>query len=144
MTWACAVAPERSGASGPVAWEIADVRQALAPDGKAIRWSYVIVLKETTGVGIQLEMLDVGSQREHVEGVSRTEKFDHRIAPHGQLRVPRFYEIFFVPGAGPSFGQAEPGGREGGTVLYRFRGKDDMGKATRIDVRVRLDPTIGK
>jgi hypothetical protein len=89
-------------------------------------------------------MLDVGSQREHVEGVSRTEKFDHRIAPLGQLRVPRFYEIFFVRGAGPSFGQAEPGGREGGTVLYRFRGKDDTGKAVRVDVRVRLDPSSGK
>jgi len=144
LTGACAVAPELRGVSGPVTWEVADVRQTLAPDRSTIRWSYVIVLKETAGVGIRFETLEVGSPDERVEKVSRTETFQYRIDPNAELRVPRFYEIFFVPGQGPSFDESVPGGRGGGTVLYQFRGKDDTGKAVRVDVRVRLDPSLGK
>jgi hypothetical protein len=48
-----------TGSSGPVTWEVLDVTQTARADGRAIRWDYVIVLRETRGVGIRFEKTEL-------------------------------------------------------------------------------------
>ena len=42
-----APAAAMTGSSGGVAWEIREVTQTARADGRATRWDYVIVLRET-------------------------------------------------------------------------------------------------
>lgn len=118
--------------------------QTVASDGREIRWNHTIILKETAGVGIQFERFESGSEGLLVRGGPREETFQRRLAPHSELRLSRYYRIYFEAGVQPSFGRPVPGGQQGATVFYRFQGKDDTGKTVRVDVRFHLDPSVGR
>lgn len=130
---------ELRGTSGPVAWEVVEVRQKVTPDQRDIEWNYTLVLRETTGVAIQFEKLEVGAGR-----LVREETFGWRLESRSELRVPRYYGVSFTPAGVPSFGHPLPVGSQGVTLFYRFRGKDDRGRSVTVDVRFRLDPSVGK
>src|SRR5437867_12264151 len=49
----CATPAPLRGASGPVAWEIVDIRERVALDWT--RWDYTLVLRETEGRTVRFE-----------------------------------------------------------------------------------------
>lgn len=50
---ACASVESLRGASGPVAWEIVDLRTERDTERREFIWRYTLVLRETNGVGIR-------------------------------------------------------------------------------------------
>jgi hypothetical protein len=111
------------GTSGPVAWEIVNLRQRVSLDGQETRWYYTLVLKETAGHGIQFERAQTGVSGPNIESVPREVKFERRLDANSELRVSD---------------AASLRARLGGLMLafYRFYGQDDTGKGVTVDVRV--------
>jgi hypothetical protein len=50
------------GQAGRVAWEIVDIEQALEDQGFLMRWTFTIVLRNPSGVGIAFEQLEMATQ----------------------------------------------------------------------------------
>jgi hypothetical protein len=141
MVAACAAgasgpAPLR-GTSGPVAWEVVDVRQTR-PDQYTVRWDYTVVLRETAGVGIDLERIDMGAPE--TSGRS-TSEFRQRLPANSELRLRHSYGALMKFGD-TTFGRLETFG--GAKVIHRYSGRDDAGKRVTIDVPIHLDWSMGK
>ena len=137
------VAGPPRGTSGPVAWEVVDIRQTRAPDGREIKWDYTVVLRETTGTGIQLEKVEVTGQGPRVIGGPREASFRRRLDAHGELRQTSWYLIYFTPNVAGVFG-GTPGGAEGVTLYLRYYGRDDRGMPVTVTLEFRLDPSVGR
>ena len=145
FTAGCASSPRPPrGVSGPVEWEVADIRQSRTPDGREIRWDYTIFLRETDGRRIRFETLQLGAERAYLQGEAREEQFQRELAPRSELRLQRYYVIYFLAFAAPSFDWPTPGGSEGARVTHRFIGRDETGRRVVTEVRVRLDPGVGR
>ncbi len=129
------------GTSGPVAWEITAIERRMNGRQTSIRWDYELVLRETAGVRIRFETLEIGAQG-RVRDTSTPMRFDRRLEPSGELRITRSYWIRFASETPTGFG-AVPGGREGISVFHRFEGKADTGRSVRVDVHVPLSPSTG-
>jgi hypothetical protein len=143
VAWGCATTGQLSGASGPVAWEVVDVREQMLRDGQEIRWSYTLVLNETRGTGIQFD--DVRSQATGPRADHAWEwKLSRRLGPRASIRIDSHYGIYYGSTSGATFGYSTPGGREGVTVVHRLSGKDDTGQPVQVEVRFPLYPGIGK
>lgn len=143
-------APDRfRGTSGPVAWEAVNVRQRVTPGPPhEIRWDYTLVLKETSGTGIQFEK--VQSQRVVPFGgeSSREDSFRRRLGPRGELRLNAWESIGERASGAPaqstfSAARWQPDARWSKIVTLRYSGLDDAGKPAVVEVRLRFDPSVG-
>jgi hypothetical protein len=111
----------RAGQTGPVAWELLDKEQTQ------FGWTFTVLLRETTGVGIQFETvrvtthLSAESQGMAWYGGVSERAFVRRLAPRAEVRET-FSAPFFIDT--PRHADLE------------FRGTDDTGKAIRVPVRV--------
>jgi serine/threonine-protein kinase len=126
-----ALGGELKGASGSVAWEVVGVRtDTLAAE---VRWSYTLVLRETTGTAIQFERV-VRSVARGDDGGARVteERFQRRLEARAELRLPASDAVAYTAGTAPD------SLREGVTVFRRFYGKDDKGREIVVDVQFRL------
>lgn len=129
------------GSSGPVSWEVVNLRQRSAPDGKEIRWYYTLVLKETAGRAINFEKEERGAEGLRVRGSNQEWTFQQRLAASSELRL-NYRDGIYITDT-PGFGQA-PGGQYGMAVFRRYHGKDDAGNPVTITVRITLSPSSGK
>lgn len=134
------------GDSGPVNWEIVGIRTDISDDQRQIRWSFTVILRETSRHAIQFESIETSTQtRGHPDSLmAGTEKqpFRVRLAPHGEYRFNTNYSLTFTPAAGGGFGEL-PGGRRGVTVLYRLMGRDEAGQNVTVAIPVWLYPGAG-
>lgn len=138
--WGCAMV-ELRGTSGPVSWEVTDIGQVTSLDGMRMRWSYVVVLKETTGITIQFDRIE----RDVSGGGGLTSApFRRTLAANSELRAPFWDSWGWV-------GESVERRRFGGaailptmTVRRRFVGTDAQGKAVTVVVRLHLDRSLGK
>jgi hypothetical protein len=131
-----------SGISGPVTWEVVDLRETVSPDGQRTRWDYTVVLEEGAGVGIQFERIEGGAAGPNLETAAQdTHPFTRRLEPHGQLLIPHSETVGWAHGAGPQFGGLAQGGAI--TVVRRYVGKDDQGKQVVVSTSVHLQPGPG-
>jgi hypothetical protein len=130
---ACATTPDGgrlAGSSGPVSWEVVDLRQRLSPDGRKIRWYFTVVLRETEGKTIQFErwQANVYGLRDTTPAESR---FDRQLAPRSEVRLN--YSPYLYSGTGGAM-----------IVFYRYLGKDDGGRSVTVDVRIPLSGIVSR
>jgi hypothetical protein len=81
------------GESGPITWEIRDVRQRLEQNGSRMRWDYTILLHNRGATPVIFDRMDLGLQpagnQQNVYGGIDSRSFVRHIDPNGELRVPR-------------------------------------------------------
>ncbi len=132
------------GSSGSVTWEIVDMGQLASSNGQRLRWSYVIVLRETAGSAVQFERLERGSRVEGMEltsgGIS-ARSFSQTLPARGELRVPTVDSWGWSAQAGNPFGGTAS--LQPIAVEYRFFGRTGQESVT-IPVRIRLHRGVGK
>ena len=119
---ACApIGDVRQGQTGPVAWEVLDKEKTQ------FGWTFTVLLRETTGVGIQFATVRITTQLSPESqgmawyGGAREQAFARRLEPRAEVRET-FSAPFFIDT--PQHADLE------------FRGTDDTGKAVRVPVRV--------
>jgi hypothetical protein len=120
---ACVPADVRQGQSGPVAWEVLDKEKTQ------FGWTFTILLRETSGVGIQFQTVQIAFRLSPesrgmawYSGASER-AFARRLDPRAETRET-FSAPFFIDT--PEHADLE------------FRGTDDTGKAIRVQLRVYL------
>jgi len=111
----------RQGQAGPVAWEVLDKEKTQ------FGWTFTVLLRETTGIGIQFATVRVTTQLPPESqgmawyGGASERAFARRLEARGEVRET-FGAPFFIDT--PQHADLE------------FRGTDDTGKAVRVLVRV--------
>jgi hypothetical protein len=120
--------PAQRGRSGPVAWEVVDLRREAIPEG-GTRWYYTIVLKELAGRAIQFEKVQRQWEAEPGNSTLREEAFRRRLNAASELTLRGSQGV--VPGTGGNtFGPIKSSVR----VLFRFLGRDEAGQEVQVDV----------
>lgn len=109
------------------------------------RWSYLITLRNASDRVIQLERVEravAGDYADFVGGAPTSQPFRRKLEARSELRVPMSDNWGWMPRANTTFGGAatlRP------MMAFRyFKGTDDRGTPVEIQVRVRLDPTVGR
>lgn len=124
----------RSGSSGSVAWQVADMHKDVAGDGREVSWRYTIVLKELSGHAVQFAKHYRSFQHPNMVAVVNESKFERSLAAKSELRVPWMFREH------PIDASREVVQRGGGIqAWHRFAGDDDRGQPVTIDVRFDLD-----
>lgn len=145
---ACAVGGstrELRGQSGPVSWEIVDIRQALEENGSRMRWTFSIVLKNTSDTGIGFARVEIGSQAggtvDSISGGMGTEPFAQRLEPGGELRI-RQSESWGCPQCPQA--HLHRLFADGIIVYYTMVGRNDGGGGVRVPIAIRLNNSVGE
>jgi hypothetical protein len=127
-----------------VAWQIENIGQVLSPDEQHMRWSYVIVLRETAGSAIEFQRVDVGSRAEGMEitGGLTSSPFARTLPAQGELRIPNVDTWGWSRQSGNPFGGAAA--LRTVMVEYRFIEQASGGEPVSVAVRMRLDRSVGK
>ena len=136
-------APSR-GTSGGVMWEVSDIGRIVSSDNQRIRWSYLVHLLNTGERVIQLDRVEraIGvASGEVIGGTPTSEAFRRTLRARSTLRIPTSDSWGWVSRSTPVFGGATTLGAV--TAFRRFSGTDDSGAPVEIQVRVRLDPSVG-
>lgn len=135
---------ELRGASGPVSWEIVDIRQALEENGSQMRWTFSIVLTNTGPRAILFEQVEIGSQAggtvDSISGGMGTEPFAHRLEPAGELRIQQS-ESWSCPQCPQA--HLHRTFADGIIKYYTLSGRDDVGTRVRVPIVLRLDRSVG-
>jgi hypothetical protein len=139
---ACASTGGSRGKSGPVEWEVVDLRRSVTSDGQAMRWDFVVVLRETAGETVTFEkvvsrLVPSSSHPDAVYGAVREEPFTRVLGPHAELRLNMSNALRFSQGAfAGSIAMRGSFARR-----WQFVGKDDVGKPVTADVVVTFNPS---
>ena len=132
------------GQAGRVTWEIVDIEQALEDRGLLMRWTFTIVLRNPTDVGIAFEEVETATQAvgtvSSIYGGMDTRPFAQRLDAHGELRI-RPTQLWGCP----LCPQAEMHRifADGVMFYYTLLGRDDAGGEVKVPVAVRLDSSVG-
>jgi hypothetical protein len=132
------------GQSGPVAWEIVDIRQRLEDNGFQMRWDYNLVLKNVSDLAVEFERTETSSRKGgsgDMTGGIDTTPFTRRLAPRGELRVNRYWTF--------SCSRCAPGHlprlfSDGVIVYHTFFGRDGAGSVLRVPIAIRLNSSVGE
>jgi serine/threonine-protein kinase len=121
----------RHGASGPVQWEIRDVRHEVAEDGRHL-WSYVLVVHDRSDTGIRFEREERSVQADGLEATITSRPLPAadatlEILVRDQARARR------EPGFPSRLVRGDL------RVWHRLHGHDEFGRSIRVDVRFRLE-----
>ena len=143
---ACAVggsARELRGQSGPVSWEILDIRQEL--EGSRMRWTFSIVVKNTGNTGIGFEQVEIGSQPggtvDSFWGGIDTQSFTQRLEPGAETRMVQTTS-WGCPQCAPA--DLHRTFADGVIVYYTLVGRDDAGSRVRVPLAIRLNSSVGQ
>src|SRR5262245_27752295 len=131
-------------ASGAVSWAVCDVTRIVSADRRAIRWSYVISLRNTTDRAIRLERLAMRVARDSGEvlGSPTSRPFPRTLGPGSSLRIPTTSSDWDWSGwrdSAATLLTLNPM-----TEFQRFSGTDDRGMPVEVQVGFRLDPSLGR
>ena len=140
-----ALGPESvSGTAGAIAWEVRDIVQSVAVDGRAIRWDYRIIPRETSGTPVVFTTIEYraqGSARSGLMATTTTTEFRRRLEANGQLERADNFTVIFTPNAVWS-GFQNPATRELYTRYIRFIGQTEAGTPVSVMVAVRVLPQL--
>ena len=133
------------GQSGPVAWEILDIQQALEDNGFRMRWDFIIVLKNTGDIAVNFERAEKGSRAggsvDSISGGMATVAYVHRLEPAGELRI-RQSEAWGCSPCAP--GHQHRLFSDGIIVYYTLFGHDSAGGGVRVPIALRLNSSVGE
>ena len=129
------------GQAGRVAWEIVDIEQALEDQGFLMRWTFTIVLRNPSDVGIAFELSEMATHAvgtvDSIWAPSRLPSASNPAVSCGSARAR--------PGAAPSARRADL--RRifaDGIVLHStLLGRDDAGGAVKVPVAIRRNSGVG-
>ena len=137
----CAATGSLSGGSGSLSWEVLEAKQTWEEQGTRLRWDYVLALRNTGSLGIYLDRVEVGSQGHEIHGGSMgSERLGSRLEPQETLRWT-LSDSFGCTQCDAS--QVATMMSEGFTKVYIFHGLEDGGRTVRLDVRLRMDSSLG-
>jgi hypothetical protein len=134
-----------SGEADGVRWAVYAVQTRL-PAQQALRWDYVLILRETRGRDVQLDLVEggivdrsgpppgAGSRGVRRPGPRERQRREtpiaRRLAAHGELRFKHW--------------DRSETGQSAIEVYRRFRGRDSTGKDVAIEITMKLDPKVGE
>lgn len=77
------------GESGPVAWEVSDIREGSEDQGRLVRWTFTVTLRNTGPTGITLTMVtrDVQAPSSDVWGGQENSAGQRRLDAGSVLRL---------------------------------------------------------
>jgi predicted small secreted protein len=134
---------DMKGQSGPVTWEIVDIRQSLEDNGSKMRWDYNLVFKNVSDMAVEFERMETNSRAggsvDMFGGIDTT-PFARQLAPRGELRVNRSWTFSCsrcAPGHMPRFFG------DGVIVYHTFFGHDGAGRDVRVPIAIRLNSSVG-
>jgi len=132
------------GQAGRVVWEIVDIEQALEDRGDLMRWTFTIVLRNPTDVGIAFEEVETVTQAvgtvASINGGMGTQAFARRLDAQGELRI-RPTQLWGCPLCPPA--DMRRIFADGVMFYYTLLGRDDAGGEVKVPVAVRLDSSVG-
>jgi hypothetical protein len=133
------------GQSGPVAWEIIDMKQTLEDNGFRMRWNFTIVFKNTASVPFDFERVETGSRAggpaDDIIGGIATVPFAQHLEPDGEMRLTQS-ESWGCPQCPP--GHLSRVFSDGVIVYYAFLGHDGAGGSVRVPIAIRFDSSVGE
>ncbi|MBI3455468.1 MAG: hypothetical protein HY002_06745 [Candidatus Rokubacteria bacterium] len=123
-------------------WEVTDVTQLVAGDQRGIRWDYTVVLRETAGVGVQFQAIELTASGGQLMASTARRDFKRRLAPRSELRFNDSYSVVWTANVSSAFGNI-PGVRESYTRHLTLSGVSDAGFPITVRIRVPLDARTG-
>ena len=147
LLWACATgdaARTLRGQAGRIAWEIVDIEQALEDQGFLMRWTFTIVLRNASDVGIAFEQVEMATQAagtvDSIWGGMGTQPLAQRLEPGSELRIrpSQAWGCPLCPQADLRRIFAD-----GIVLYYTLLGRDDAGGAVKVPVAIRLNSSVG-
>ena len=146
---ACAVGGstrELQGQSGPVSWEIVDIRQGLEDNGRRMSWTFSLVLRNTGTIPIAFEHVELGSRTGGtvdygISGGMGTEPFAQRLEAGAETRIRRSHS-WGCSDCAPA--QLHQFFSDGIIVYYTAIGRDDAGGSVRVPIAIRLNSSVGE
>jgi hypothetical protein len=141
-----ATAPGRDlrGESGPIVWEVVDVRQRLVDNGVLTRWEYTVVLRNRGVTVVAFDRVALASRARgtgDLWGGLSDELFDRRLEPNRELRFSRT-DTWGCPRCGPS--ELHTFFASGIIRDITFSGRDAQGEPVKVLVRIPLNSSVGK
>jgi hypothetical protein len=132
------------GQAGHVLWEIVDVEQAVEDHGFLMRWTFTIVLRNPSDVGIAFEQVEAVTQAagtvDSIWGGMGVRPFAQRLEAGGELRI-RPSQAWGCPLC-PQ-GELRRIFADGILFYYTLLGRDDAGGAVKVPVAIRLNSSVG-
>ena len=141
---ATTVGRELRGESGPIVWEVVDVRQRLVDNGARTRWEYTVVLRNRGLTVVTFDRVALASRARGTAdlwGGMSDELFGRRLEPNHELRFSRT-DTWGCPRCGPSELQTFFG--SGIIRDITFSGRDAQGEPVTVLVRIPLNSSVGK
>lgn len=132
------------GEAGPIAWEVADVRQTVEERGNRMRWNYTLVLKNTGSTAVTFDQMTLIATIPggNMSGGHTIRSYNRRLEPGSELReIGNGYSHGCVQSCDPQYVQQML--RSGVTRVIELRGKVDGGQAVTPIIRLRLDSSVG-
>jgi hypothetical protein len=117
----------------------------VSSDNQRIRWSYLIVLRNTGDRPIQIERMERAIQSDYgdsVGGTPTTVPFRRTLGARSELHVSTSDSWGWLPQSNTSFGGAAT--LRPITAFRAFSGADDRGTPVQVRVRLGLDRSTGR
>lgn len=130
------------GESGPVAWEVSDIRERSEDQGRLVRWTFTVTLRNTGSTGINLTTVsrDVQAPLSDVWGGQERSAGQRRLDAGSALRLS---EEFAYRCRDCDIGYAASTLGRGITRIVQYEGTDDQGRSLVVTVRIPLHRGAG-
>jgi hypothetical protein len=127
------------GTTGPIAWEVRDLRRDTRPGGRDGGWSYTLVVREVAGSNLHLEREERSARRPGMEPTVLRATLGRELPAHGEIQLA-------VAQAGARRREPDPfeagGPGDDLWIWHRFHARNEAGQLIRIDVRFHLDAPV--
>jgi hypothetical protein len=134
----------QKGESGPIAWEVTDIRQSLEEQGNRMRWNYTFVLRNTGSATVNFDQMTVVSTplgAGNFSGGHSTQRYVQTLKPGAEIREARSFSHGCNQNCDPQWVRQML--RAGVMQSVELRGRDDAGRTVTAVVRFRLDSSVG-
>jgi hypothetical protein len=139
---------EVRGTTGDVAWEVADIGQIVSVDSQRIRWSYVIILRNTGDMKVEIERLERSLVDRRagtfIGAATASQPLRRTLRARSEVRVPVSDDWGWTLGTTSRTTFGGTADLPPITVIRRLLGTDEKSNAVDISVRVNLDRGVGR
>jgi hypothetical protein len=135
----------QKGESGPIAWEVTDIRQSLQEQGNRMRWDYTLVLRNISSKAITFDQITLvaTAPRGDITGGHTSRPYSRTLDPGVEVRdTNHSYNHGCIRNCDPQIVQEMF--RNGVMRVIELRGRDAAGTPVTAIIRIRLDSSVGK